>query len=121
LFINHFIVGLIVLPPEINFQYVFANASFTRNPIIYTTVIVITLIYILLAVWSRYMDRRDLSKLNVFSLCGGVGGPTSGNYFYEVIVFTGNQSESATQSKVKPLLFLILHIKLHLMIILLSS
>ena len=46
-----------------------------------------------------------MSKLNVFSLCGDVGGTTSGNYFYEVIVFTGDRSESATQSKVKPLFF----------------
>jgi hypothetical protein len=94
--LTSFAGGLIVLPPEINFQYVFANASFTRNPFIYTTVIVVACVYILLAVWSRHMDIRDLSKLNVFSL----GATSGGNYFYEVIVFTGNRSESGTQSKV---------------------
>ena len=44
---NHltsFAGGLVILPTAINFQYVFANASFTQNPVIYLTSILVTCI-----------------------------------------------------------------------------
>jgi hypothetical protein len=96
--LTSFAGGLIVLPPEINFKYVFANASFIRNPIVYSTVILIGCFYILMALWSRYMDKIDNGKLNILPIESSDGG--GGNYFYEIIVFTGNRSESATHSKV---------------------
>jgi hypothetical protein len=39
---NHltsFAGGLSILPSTINFQYAFANASFTQNSLIYTTIL----------------------------------------------------------------------------------
>jgi len=98
---NHltsFAGGLVVLPQEINFQHVFANASFTKNPFIYLTVIIITCVYILFALWAKYMDFRDRQKSNIVLLKDN--NPLD-DYFYELIVFTGNRSESGTCSKVK--------------------
>ena len=51
--LTSFAGGLVVLPSAINFEYVFANASFLQNPIIYSTVIVVTLLYALFSVWAQ--------------------------------------------------------------------
>ena len=95
--LTSFAGGFVILPSAINFQYVFANASFTQNPLIYLTVIILTCVYILFAIWARFKDKRDLKKLNIIPL---KDNNPQNDYFYELIVFTGNQSESATQSKV---------------------
>jgi hypothetical protein len=98
---NHltsFAGGLSILPSTINFQYAFANASFTQNSLIYTTIILVSCIYIFFAIWARVMDRRDMKKLNIIPLKDNDPNDT---YFYEIIVFTGNHRESGTKSKVK--------------------
>ena len=100
--LTSFAGGLVILPTVINFQYVFANASFTRNPLIYTTVIIVLCIYVLFALWARLMDKRDLKRLNMIPLKDNI---PNAEYFYEIIVFTGNQNESATQSKVNLIKF----------------
>ena len=99
--LTSFAGGLVILPTAINFQYVFANASFTQNPLIYSTVILFSLLYIIFAIWCRYMDKRDLKKLNIIPL---KDNDLNDNYFYELIVFTGNRSESQTKSKVYEIL-----------------
>ena len=46
---NHltsFAGGLVIMPNNINFQYVFANAAFAKNYTIYLTLIIFALIYI---------------------------------------------------------------------------
>ena len=96
--LTSFAGGLVVLPSAINFEYVFANASFLQNPIIYSTVIVVTLLYVLFSVWAHLMDKRDLNKLNIIPLDDYLNNH---NYFYEIIVFTGNRKDAATESKVK--------------------
>ena len=97
---NHltsFAGGLVLLPSSINFQYVFENSSFTKNPLIYSSVILITCVYILCAIWCHNMDKLDARKMNITPL---KDNHPSDTYFYEFIVFTGNRSESGTQSKV---------------------
>lgn len=97
---NHltlFASGLVLVPQEINFQHVFADASFTRNPCVYITVIIIIFIYILFAIWAKYMDFLDSKKSNTLIL--NDNNPLD-DYAYELIVFTGNRSESGTRSKV---------------------
>lgn len=97
---NHltlFASGLVLVPQEINFQHIFADASFTRNPCVYITVIIIICIYILFAIWAKYMDFLDSKKSNTLIL--NDNNPLD-DYAYELIVFTGNRSESGTRSKV---------------------
>ena len=97
---NHltsFAGGLVILPSSINFHYVFTNASYSKNPIIYSTVILVTCVYILFAIWSRYMDVQDLKKVNLVPL---EDNNPNHSYFYELIVFTGNRNESGTESQV---------------------
>ena len=95
--LTSFAGGLVILPSAINFQYVFANASFYQNPLVYSTLIVITCIYILFATWALFMDKRDLRRLNIVTLTDNF---SDDKYYYEIIVFTGSKSQSETQSNV---------------------
>jgi hypothetical protein len=99
---NHlttFAGGFIVLPNAINFNYVWAHASFTQNLVIYCTCIALVAFYVLLGVWSLYKDRRDSQRMSI-SLMGDLSGDLSLKYAYEVIVFTGSQLNAGTKSKV---------------------
>ena len=96
--LTSFAGGLVILPSAINFEYVFAHASFIQNPIIYSTVILVTCLYILFAIWARYMDKMDLLKLNITLMADNYPNDA---YFYELIVFTGNRSEAGTRSLVR--------------------
>ena len=96
--LTSFAGGLVVLPNAINFQYVWANASFIQNPLIYSTVIAITCLYVALVLWAHLMDKKDRGKIN---LVGLIDDSSICEYFYEVIVFTGEHSEAGTNSKVR--------------------
>ena len=97
---NHltsFAGGLNIASSVINYQYAIAKAVLNNGQLVYACIILITIIYVLLAIWSKYMDMRDFKKLNIISL---KDNNPNDSYLYELIVFTGNQSESGTQSKV---------------------
>ena len=91
--------GFIVLPPAINFNHVWANASFAQNPIIYSTVIFLICLYVLLAIWSRYMDSKDGQKVGI-TLLGDVNSREENVYMYEIMVFTGMRFNAGTKSNV---------------------
>ena len=96
--LTSFAGGFVVLPPAINFENVFANASFDKNPTIYITVIVISVLFIIFMLTARYMDVQDNKKLGLNLLPDN--NPYH-DYCYELIVFTGSRSEAATDSKVR--------------------
>lgn len=93
--------GLTVLPPSIDFAYVFANASFTKNLTVYITIIVVTAFFILMCILARYMDKSDNLKIG-FALAPD--NKFSDTYFYEISVYTGHRKGAGTDSKVKFLL-----------------
>lgn len=45
--------GFFVVPSEIDFDYVFANASFEDNLTLYMAIIITLILYILLSTWAR--------------------------------------------------------------------
>jgi hypothetical protein len=97
---NHltsFASGLVLSPSTINFQYSYATVTVTLNSIIYSIVIVFLCLYVFFAIWSRIMDKRDEQKMGIYFLEDNYPNDL---YFYELIVFTGNRSESETNSKV---------------------
>ncbi|UJR25703.1 hypothetical protein I4U23_007054 [Adineta vaga] len=89
--------GFTVLPESVNWSYVFANADFMKNKTIYITVICVSAIYIILLVYSRYKDKKDIEKLGVTPLSDN--HPTD-QYFYQIIVFTGQRKDAGTKSNV---------------------
>jgi hypothetical protein len=63
---NHltpFAAGLFVPPNAIEFDYVFANASFENNLSIYVALCVILITYALLTLFAMYKDRQDMLTL----------------------------------------------------------
>jgi hypothetical protein len=89
--------SLIVLPAPIDFNYVFAHASFAKNMTIYLTVIITASIYIILAVICLWLDKRDELKTKIHLL---EGNNPFDFYFYEMIVMTGNRKYAGTESTV---------------------
>ena len=108
---NHlttFAGGFIVLPPALDFNYVWANASFLQNPVIYSTVIALISIYILMSIWAKWMDRKDELKQGFTVLitensdfCLNDEKRKGAKYCaYEMIVFTGSRPNGGTKSNV---------------------
>ena len=87
-----------MLPDPVNWNYVFANADFLRNKTIYLTVICVSVIYLILLIYARFKDKKDLEKLGVTPL---PDNHKSDQYYYEIIVFTGQRKDAGTKSKVK--------------------
>lgn len=95
--LTEFAGGFLVMPPAIDFNYVFANSSFDKNPTIYLTVIITSCVYIFLAIICLYFDRKDKEKAKIHILDDN---SDDNNYFYEVIVCTGSRKNAGTNSNV---------------------
>jgi hypothetical protein len=89
--------GFIVLPEPINWNYIFANADFMKNKTIYLTVICISIIYLILIIFARFKDKKDVEKLGVTPL---PDNHQTDEYFYQIIVFTGQRKYAGTKSNV---------------------
>ncbi|UJR18699.1 hypothetical protein I4U23_005606 [Adineta vaga] len=89
--------GFVILPESINWNYVFANADFMKNKTIYLTVICVSVIYIILIIYAHYYDKKDVEKLGVTIL---PDNHREDEYFYQIIVFTGQRKDAGTNSNV---------------------
>ena len=93
--------GFIVLPPAINFN-VWSQASFVQSIVITVTVIGFISIYVLLAIWTRWMDLKDSRKYGITLLpYNDFEENPINKYAYEIIVFTGTRPNSGTKSNVR--------------------
>lgn len=96
--LTEFAGGFVVLSTAIDFNSVFANASFDKNPTIYITVIIIGCLYILSAILARFYDVKDRLKRKIHLLKDNA---RDNSYLYELIVFTGSRKGSSTNSNVR--------------------
>ncbi|UJR13336.1 hypothetical protein I4U23_000354 [Adineta vaga] len=99
-FSNHlttFTGGFAILPKPVDWSYVFANADFMKNKTVYLTVICVTVIYIILMLYARFFDKIDLQKLGVTVL---PDNHKDDQYYYQIIVFTGQRKGAGTKSNV---------------------
>ena len=100
--LTSFAAGYVILPSKINFQYAFANSSFAKSLLAIFSLMLITFVYILFAIWSKYMDIREGKKMNLVWL---KDNHLRDSYFYEIIFFTGDESNSATESRVNKIFY----------------
>ncbi|UJR19382.1 hypothetical protein I4U23_022512 [Adineta vaga] len=100
--LTKFASGYLILPEMIDWKFVLANAEFYQNKTIYLTVITVTTIYIILMIYARKKDKKDLEKLGVTPLSDN---QSSDHYYYQLIVFTGQRKDSGTTSKVHFVLY----------------
>ncbi|PVD37765.1 hypothetical protein C0Q70_00366 [Pomacea canaliculata] len=89
--------GWVVVPNTIDWNFVFSNMDFYKNPTLYITEIVIALVYILAVVWARRKDKKDLEKLGIAPL---MDNDAADNYYYEIVTVTGMRKNAGTDSKV---------------------
>ncbi|CAF1129912.1 unnamed protein product [Adineta ricciae] len=89
--------GFLALPAPVNWNYVFANADFNRNKIIYITVICVSILYLLIMTYAHYKNKTDIEKLGVLALEDNC---KKDQYCYQIIVFIGNRKNAGTKSRV---------------------
>ncbi|KAI3382134.1 hypothetical protein SNEBB_011127 [Seison nebaliae] len=95
--LTEFAAGWVTLPEAIDFDYVFSNMNFNKNPTIYIFLIVLTLLYFLLLIPFRRWDRSDITKLGITPM---IDNKPEDKYLYEMTFFTGQRQNSGTRSNV---------------------
>lgn len=96
--LTQFAGGLLIVPNEINLSRLPVNASPLKSPLIYIVTILVTCVYIGFWIWAFKRDRFDAKQKGIIILPDNLIGD---NYCYEIIVYTGNRREAATDSKVR--------------------
>ncbi|XP_064641904.1 uncharacterized protein LOC135496476 isoform X2 [Lineus longissimus] len=97
---NHltsFAGGWAVVPNKLDFNFIFANLDFAKNPTVYSTLIVIIILYSIGAIICRRADMKDVQRACVNPM---VDNDPDDKYMYEVVVATGMSKGAGTQSKV---------------------
>ena len=51
-------------PNAIDWNFVFSNADFFKNPTLYIAEMVIVVTYILAMIWARRQDKQDIEKVS---------------------------------------------------------
>ncbi|XP_064112518.1 uncharacterized protein LOC135219572 isoform X1 [Macrobrachium nipponense] len=90
--------GHFFIPNEIDVQYVFANAGFVDNLTLYIILIFLLVLYIMMMIWARYMDKKDLQYRGVEPL---EDNSVEDKYLYEITVTTGPDKEAGTDSNIQ--------------------
>ncbi|ESN99579.1 hypothetical protein HELRODRAFT_125123, partial [Helobdella robusta] len=85
-----------VAPNTINFATVFTLDNFLGSLPVFSTIIVIFIIYILILVWARHMDKADVARWGSIPLEDNL--PTE-TYYYQMTVYTGMRKNAGTASK----------------------
>ncbi|PAA49240.1 hypothetical protein BOX15_Mlig028406g1 [Macrostomum lignano] len=89
--------GFIEAPNTIDWEYAFSNFDFTKNPTLFITEIMIAVFFIIVFVWARRWDKKDVEKLGVSPL---PDNDPEHKYLYELVVTTGLRRNAGTESKV---------------------
>ncbi|XP_078688578.1 polycystin family receptor for egg jelly-like isoform X2 [Branchiostoma floridae x Branchiostoma belcheri] len=76
--------------------------NISENPAVVITISVIVGIYLLMVLWARWKDRKDVEKVGATVLGSSPGGSCS---VYQVVVFTGARSNSGTTAKVSVMFY----------------
>ena len=96
--LTEFAGGFIVLPAKIDFNEVFANADFMKNPTVYATVIALISLYLILSIIMFKMDKRDKKKIGLTII--DRNDEVCNKYYYEIKIYTGFRRDAETNSKV---------------------
>ncbi|CAG2248795.1 PKD1L2 [Mytilus edulis] len=86
-----------VAPNTIDFSTVFLRFDITNQGPVIGTIITILVIYVLLLIWARHQDKRDISRFGVTPLVDNFVDDT---YYYLVTVYTGMKRGAGTKSRI---------------------
>ncbi|XP_069953284.1 polycystin-1-like protein 2 isoform X2 [Cherax quadricarinatus] len=90
--------GYLPTPNTINFEYIFAHAGFINNLIIYVVIIITFVFYIIMMIWARFMDKKDVQYRGVTALGDN---SVEDKYLYEITFTTGADKEAGTDSNIQ--------------------
>ena len=88
---------MVVPPNTIDFGSVFTKFNLNDNAGVFSTVITILGLYVFVALYARYKDKKDIIKWGATPLCDNL--PTD-SYFYLISVQTGFGRDCGTRSKI---------------------
>ncbi|XP_071132908.1 polycystin family receptor for egg jelly-like [Mytilus edulis] len=86
-----------VAPNTIDFSTVFLRFDITNQGPVIGTIITILVIYVLLLIWARHQDKRDIARWGVTPLIDNFVDDT---YYYLVTVYTGMRRGAGTKSRI---------------------
>ncbi|VDI61169.1 Hypothetical predicted protein [Mytilus galloprovincialis] len=86
-----------VAPNTIDFSTVFLRFDITNQGPVIGTIITILVIYVLLLIWARHQDKRDIARWGVTPLIDNFMDDT---YYYLVTVYTGMRRGAGTKSRI---------------------
>ena len=92
-----FASGFFPIPNTIDFQFVFAAASFEDNLTIYMCLIITFTIFFILLIWAIITDMRDIRQLVVPFM---FDNKKDDYYLYELLVETGPLNSHSTTSNI---------------------
>ncbi|CAG0896667.1 unnamed protein product [Darwinula stevensoni] len=87
--------GFFVMPNTVDLEYVFHHLGFDDNLTIYMTIIFTGIIILVLLVWARLQDKKDLQMIGAIPL---PDNDPRDAYVYEILVSTGDKNLAATDS-----------------------
>ncbi|KAL4240289.1 polycystic kidney disease protein 1-like [Mactra antiquata] len=86
-----------VPPNMIDFSSVFLKFSPLNQAAVMSVLILILIIYVIIVIWARRQDRKDLLKWGITPMSDNF---SEDNYFYVIKVFTGMRPGAGTRSRV---------------------
>ncbi len=89
--------GFFNKPNTIDFDFIFAEASFEDNLTIYLTIIISLILWLSLSIWAFLHDKDDKKKLRSLPL---PDNRPNDHYLYEILTFTGHWDGSSCDSGV---------------------
>jgi hypothetical protein len=63
--LTSFAGGWVVVPNKLDFNYIFANMDFLKNPTVYATLIAICVIYLVGVIICRRADLKDVERVSL--------------------------------------------------------
>lgn len=83
-------------PAPIDFSTVFGKFD-PNNAGVYSVIIALIVLYIVLGIWARHYDKKDVHKWQPRPLGDNL---PSDQYFYQISVFTGWKAQAETKSRI---------------------
>ncbi|KAL5018309.1 hypothetical protein ScPMuIL_004031 [Solemya velum] len=96
-----FATTFFVPPNTIDFSTVFTKFDLLSNGAVFGTVVGLVCLYIIILIWARYKDKKDLAKWSINFLADNEDADM---YFYLITVYTGIRKGSGTTSNVNCML-----------------
>ncbi|PAA59473.1 hypothetical protein BOX15_Mlig010540g1 [Macrostomum lignano] len=96
--LTSFASDMVVPPNTIDFNTVWSKfKNLSENAAVFSTVISTLILYIILMIWGRIMDKKDIKRWGATNLQDNIPNDT---YHYQISVMTGYRKGSGTNSKV---------------------